>query len=62
MCLFRAYHTFNKNKCRNRSIPIVGSEKKSEELVNYLLSAFESNPKEIWESNIFGKSLRELVN
>ena len=42
--------------------PIVGSEKQSEELVNYLLSEFESNPKEIWESNIFGKSLRELVN
>jgi len=42
--------------------PIVGSEKQSEELVNYLLSEFESNPKEIWESNIFGKSLHELVN
>ena len=42
--------------------PIVGSEKQSEELVNYLLSEFDSNPKEIWNSNIFGKSLHELVN
>ena len=42
--------------------PIVGSEKQSEELVNYLLSEFENNPKKIWESNIFGKSLHELVN
>lgn len=42
--------------------PIVGSEKQSEELVNYLLSGFESDPKKIWESNIFGKSLHELVN
>ena len=42
--------------------PIVGSEKQSEELVNYLLSEFDSNPKEIWKSNIFGKSLHELVN
>ncbi len=42
--------------------PIVGSEKQSEELVNYLLSEFENNPKEIWKSNIFGKSLHELVN
>ena len=42
--------------------PIVGSEKQSEELVNYLLSEFESEPKKIWESNIFGKSLHELVN
>ena len=42
--------------------PIVGSEKQSEELVNYLLSGFESDPQKIWESNIFGKSLHELVN
>ncbi len=42
--------------------PIVGSEKQSEELVKYLLSEFEENPKKIWESNIFGKSLHELVN
>ena len=42
--------------------PIVGSEKQSEELVRYLLSEFENDPKKIWESNIFGKSLHELVN
>ena len=42
--------------------PIVGSEKQSEDLVNYLLSEFESDPQKIWESNIFGKSLHELVN
>ena len=42
--------------------PIVGSEKQSEELVLYLLREFEENPAKIWESNIFGKSLHELVN
>ncbi len=42
--------------------PIVGSEKQSEELVNYLLSGFENDPQKIWNSNIFGKSLNELVN
>lgn len=42
--------------------PIVGSEKQSEELVNYLLSEFENDPLKIWESNIFGKNLHELVN
>ena len=42
--------------------PIVGSEKQSEELVKYLLSEFENDPKKIWGSNIFGKSLHELVN
>ena len=42
--------------------PIVGSESQSEELVSYLLREFEENPSKIWDSNIFGKSLHELVN
>lgn len=42
--------------------PIVGSESQSEELVRYLLQEFEEDPTKIWESNIFGKSLHELVN
>lgn len=42
--------------------PIVGSERQSEELIHYLLKEFEENPTKIWESNIFGKSLHELVN
>ena len=42
--------------------PIVGSEKQSEELVNYLMAEFETDPTKIWESNIFGKNLHELVN
>ena len=42
--------------------PIVGSEKQSEELVLYMLNDFEESPQKIWESNIFGKSLHELVN
>jgi stage IV sporulation protein A len=42
--------------------PIVGSEKQSEDLVNYLLKEFEGDELRIWESNIFGKSLHELVN
>lgn len=42
--------------------PIVGTEKQSEELVMYLLNDFEESPEKLWESNIFGKSLHELVN
>lgn len=42
--------------------PIVGSEKQSEDLVKYLLDGFEEEPSKIWESNIFGKSLDDLVN
>lgn len=42
--------------------PIVGTEKQSEELVNYLLKEFENEPAKIWESNMFGKSLHELIS
>ena len=42
--------------------PVVGSEKQSEELVHYLLREFDGDPGRIWQSNIFGKSLHELVS
>lgn len=42
--------------------PIVGTERQSEELVMYLLDGFADDPEKIWESNIFGRSLHELVN
>ena len=42
--------------------PIVGTEQQSEDLIKYLLKEFEEDPGRIWESNVFGKSLYELVN
>lgn len=42
--------------------PIVGTEQQSEDLVKYMLKEFEEDPGRIWESNVFGKSLYELVN
>ena len=42
--------------------PVVGTESQSEELIKYLLNEFEEDPLKIWESDIFGKSLNELVN
>lgn len=42
--------------------PIVGTEKQSEDFMNYIMSEFENDPKTIWESNVFGRSLHELVN
>ena len=51
-------------KCNTHTevAPIVGSESQSQELVMYLLREFEENPQEIWNTDIFGKSLNELVN
>lgn len=42
--------------------PLVGSEQQSEELVKYLLHEFEEDPVKIWQSDIFGKSVNELVS
>lgn len=41
--------------------PIIGSEKQSEELVQYLMREFEGEPEKIWRTNLFGKSLNSLV-
>lgn len=42
--------------------PMVGDEQQSEDLVKYLLGEYEGNTEKLWESNIFGKSVYELVN
>ncbi|MCX7950797.1 MAG: stage IV sporulation protein A [Clostridiales bacterium] len=41
--------------------PIVGTEKQSEDLVKSMIEEFENDPQRIWQSNMFGKSLEELV-
>lgn len=51
-----------KTRITTELTPIVGSEAQSQELVMYLLKEFEEDPAKIWESNIFGKNLHELVN
>ncbi|MBO7344615.1 MAG: stage IV sporulation protein A [Clostridia bacterium] len=42
--------------------PIVGTEKQGEDLIKYIMNRFEDNPAGIWETNMFGKSLHDLVN
>lgn len=42
--------------------PIVGTEQQSEELIKFMLREFEADPAKIWESNMFGTSLYELIN
>lgn len=41
--------------------PIVGSEEQSEDLVTYMLQEFEEDPRKIWDSHMFGKSIYELM-
>lgn len=42
--------------------PIVGTEQQSEELVRSMLKEFEADPSQLWNSNMFGKTLYELIN
>ena len=42
--------------------PLVGGERQSEDMIHYLLQEYEGDSSRIWEANIFGKSLHELVN
>ena len=41
--------------------PIVGDEQQSDELIRYLLGEYEGDTEKLWQSNIFGKSLYDLV-
>lgn len=41
--------------------PMVGTEEQAQEVVKYLIKEYESDPDRIWESNMFGKSLYDLV-
>jgi len=41
--------------------PIIGTERQAEELIQYLMEQFEDDPKRLWETNLFGKSLHDLV-
>ena len=42
--------------------PVIGSEEQSCEVVKYLSEEFEDNPERVWEYNMFGRSLYEMVN
>jgi stage IV sporulation protein A len=41
--------------------PIIGSELQSKELINYIMKDYETDPNSIWKSEIFGRSLDEIV-
>ena len=41
--------------------PIIGSELQSKELINYLMKDYETDPSNIWKSEIFGRSLDIIV-
>jgi stage IV sporulation protein A len=42
--------------------PIVGSEEQAKDLINYIHTNAKENPDGIWDTNIFGKTIRQLVD
>lgn len=56
-----SYHILKAN-INTEVAPLIGSEKQSEEMIHYFSQEFEGEPTKIWESNLFGKSLYDLVN
>ncbi len=42
--------------------PLVGTEEQSKDLVKYLQDEFDTNPDAVWQTNMFGKTLNDLVN
>lgn len=55
-----SYHLIRAN-ISTEITPLIGTEKQCEELVRYILEEFEDDPKRMWDTNIFGKSLNTLV-
>lgn len=41
--------------------PIIGSESQSKELIEHIMS-FENNPEKLWSSELFGRSLNDIVS
>ena len=41
--------------------PIVGSEEQAKDLISYISENGKENPAGIWSTNIFGKSIRQLI-
>ena len=41
--------------------PVLGTREQSEEFVKTLTEEYEKDPQRLWETNFFGKSLKELV-
>lgn len=41
--------------------PIIGSELQSKELINHLMKENDTDPKSVWKSEIFGRSLDNIV-
>ena len=54
-------HTVVTQDIQTEVSPVVGTEQQSEEMLRYLMEGFEQDPQKLWQSNLFGKPLSDLV-
>lgn len=55
-----SYHLIRAN-ISTEITPLIGTEKQCEDLMKFIMEEFEHDPQKIWETNVFGKSLHDLV-
>jgi len=55
-----SYHII-KVEVSGEASPIMGSVSESEQIVKGMMAGFEANPEEMWDTNVFGKSLKTMV-
>lgn len=60
-CLIQTIHIIRAD-ISTEITPLIGTEKQCEELVQYITAQFADDPQAIWNTNVFGKSLHELVS
>ena len=51
-----------RSRIRTELSPVVGTKEQAEEVMKSLANEYEEDPKKLWESNMFGKSLYDLMN
>lgn len=51
-----------KTKIDTEINPIIGTEEQSEEMIRFMMSEMEADPKRIWDINMFGRNMYELVS
>ena len=42
--------------------PIIGSKEQAEEVINNMIINYENNPEKLWNSEIFGRKLCDVIN
>ena len=42
--------------------PIIGNEEQSKEFIDHLIADYATDPDKIWDLNIFGRTLRSMIN